>query len=255
MISKFSRLEKISSQELSREWDALALERHHQIGEGLDITFNYVMVPLIESLVGKNLSAALIDIGSGTGQLTQHLAEGFKRVVCIERSTRSIEIARSVLSKYSNVYFINSDFENCPETLFGRPDDKKIFLAAMVLSTTPNLENFVQKLAEVGHTGDEFVATIPHPRFWPKYCGYEREPWFSYQKEVIVNAPFKISLSLTHFTATHIHRPVEMYISTFLAHGFNLIDIFEPIPSMDIQSLYPSKWEYPRFIAFKWVKQ
>lgn len=255
MTSKFFRLEKISSQELSIEWDALALERHRQICAGLDITFSYVMVPLIESLVGNDRSATLIDIGSGTGQLTQHLAGSFKRVLCIERSIQSIEIAKSVLSEFSNIYFINSDFENCSDALFDFPDEKKNFLAAMVLSTTPNLEDFVRKLAQLGQKGDEFVATIPHPRFWPRYCGYERESWFSYEKEVIVKAPFKISLSRTHFRATHIHRPVEMYIAAFAAHGFNLVDILEPMPSTDIQSLYPSKWEFPRFIAFKWLKQ
>ncbi|GFM87972.1 hypothetical protein PSCICO_33710 [Pseudomonas cichorii] len=254
MKSKFSHVESISSQELAMEWDCLASERHKQIYAGLDITFTHVMAPLIESLVGQDPYATLIDIGSGTGELTGRLAAQFKKIICIEPSIESLSIARSILSMFSNIYFINSDFEDCEEQLLHKTEGKSIFLAAMMLSAAPQLDKFAKTLSQVAHKGDEFVATIPHPCFWPRYWGYEKETWFSYKKELMIKAPFKISLSDSEFKTTHIHRPIEKYISTFSKFGFHLLSMSEPIPDRKIQSLYPKKWEFPRFLALKWVK-
>ena len=180
MKSKFSHVENISSQELASEWDCLASERHKQIYAGLDITFTHVMAPLVESLVGKNLDATLIDIGSGTGELTGRLAAQFKKVVCIEPSIESLNIAKTILSIFNNIHFINSDFEDCGEQLLHETEGRNIFLAAMMLSADPQLDRFAKTLSQLARKGDEFIATIPHPCFWPRYWGYEKELWFSY---------------------------------------------------------------------------
>lgn len=254
MKSKFSHVENISSQELASEWDCLASERHKQIYAGLDITFTHVMAPLVESLVGKNLDATLIDIGSGTGELTGRLAAQFKKVVCIEPSIESLNIAKTILSIFNNIHFINSDFEDCGEQLLHETEGRNIFLAAMMLSADPQLDRFAKTLSQLARKGDEFIATIPHPCFWPRYWGYEKELWFSYTKELMIKAPFRISLSDSVFKTTHIHRPLEKYISTFSRFGFQLLNMSEPIPNRKIQALYPQKWEFPRFLAFKWVK-
>lgn len=254
MSPKFLHVQNISSLELAREWDSLAYERHRQISAGLDITFTHVMIPLVKSLLGCDINATLIDIGSGTGELTSRLARSFKEVICIEPSVLSLEIARSTLSKFSNVSFFHSDFEDCVEDVFNSSCEKKIFLAAMMLSADPQLDKFAQKLSKASKKGDEFVATIPHPCFWPRYWGYENETWFSYNEEIMIKAPFKISLSGSEFKTTHIHRPLGRYISTFSKYGFNLINLSEPIPEKKIQSLYPNSWDFPRFLAFKWIR-
>lgn len=254
MTSKFSNIESISPRELAREWDALAAERHQQISNGLDITFTHVMAPLVELLIGENPTETLIDIGSGTGELTGRLAMRFKNVICIEPSIQSIHIASSILRIFPHVQYINSDFEDCEELLSGIIGQRNTFLASMMLSADSQIDKFAQTLSRVANIGDKFIATIPHPCFWPRYWGYEKEPWFSYQKELMIKAPFKISLSDSEFKTTHIHRPIEKYISTFSKNGFQLLEISEPFPSQKVQELYPKKWEYPRFLAFKWVK-
>jgi 2-polyprenyl-3-methyl-5-hydroxy-6-metoxy-1,4-benzoquinol methylase len=253
MTSRFSNIDSVSSQELAREWDCLAFERHQQISNGLDITFTNVMAPMVETLVDQDSEATLVDIGSGTGELTGRLAGRFKRVLCVEPSTQSILIAKSILNMFSNIEFINSDFEDC-EGHLSRRTEKSVFLAAMMLSADPQLDKFAQTLSRVARKNDIFVATIPHPCFWPRYWGYEKESWFSYQKELLIKAPFKISLSDSEFKTTHIHRPIEKYISTFSKYGFELKSLSEPVPDNKIQQLYPTRWEFPRFLAFKWVK-
>lgn len=254
MIPRFSHIKNISSLELASEWDNLADERHRQISAGLDITFTHVMVPLVESLLAHDTHATLIDIGSGTGELTSCLARRFKEIICVEPSARSLEVAKSILSKFTNISFVHSDFEDCVEELFNASYEKKVFLAAMMLSADPHLDKFASKLSKVSKSGDEFVATIPHPCFWPRYWGYEKESWFSYKEEVMIKSPFKISLSGSEFKTTHIHRPLEKYISIFSKYGFQLLNISEPMPKNEIQSLYPNSWDFPRFLAFKWVR-
>lgn len=255
MMSKFSNVESISSEELAREWDDLAAERHKQIYNGLDITFTHVLAPLIEQLVGENRRETLIDIGSGTGEMTGRLAMRFNKVVCIEPSIQSLRIAFSILKIFPNIQYINSDFEDCEHLLQKEIGRSNTFLASMMLSADPQIERFAQTLSRVARSGDKFVATIPHPCFWPRYWGYEKESWFSYQKELMIKAPFKISLSDSEFKTTHIHRPIEKYISTFSKNDFNLLEISEPFPGRKVQKLYPKEWEYPRFMAFTWVKK
>ncbi|WP_337230401.1 hypothetical protein, partial [Proteus terrae] len=91
---------------------------------------------------------------------------------------------------------------DCEEQLFYDSNGKNIFLAAMMLSATPKIDRFAQVLSKVTHRGDEFIATIPHPCFWPRYWGYEKESWFSYKEELMIKAPFKISLSDSEFKTT-----------------------------------------------------
>jgi len=254
MESNFIKMNSISHKDIENEWDVLSLERHNQINSGKDITFKYFMVPLVKRLVANEFDSTLIDIGSGTGEMTLELAGLFKNIISIEPSFKSINIAKKNSPSDKNIIFINKRFEDCLDDILGVPSERKTFLAAMMLSADPSLDYFSETISKVSSVGDIFVATIPHPCFWPRYWGYENESWFSYKDEIIIKAPFKISLSKTSMETTHIHRPIEKYISILSSHGFNLVEMSEPYPSKDVQLLYPKPWDFPRFLAFKWVK-
>lgn len=250
-MNNFRLVQGVTSKELASEWDALAFERHKQIITGADITFHHVMSPLVKGLVGEGFHGALVDIGSGTGELTKKLAPQFKRIVCIEPSIQSLRISRKMLRHFSRVEYVNADLER---TDLEGLESSTTFLASMVLSATADIQGFAKALAAVAPIGSRFIATIPHPCFWPRYWGYESEEWFSYRKELFIQAPFKISLSKTSCCTTHVHRPIEAYIELFSSLGFRLIDMLEPLPSEEIQKFYPKKWEYPRFLGLKWIR-
>jgi hypothetical protein len=120
--------------------------------------------------------------------------------------------------------------------------------------TVPDLRAFAKALAKLMQVRARFVATIIHPCFWPKYWGYEDELWFHYEVETFIEAPFVISKRQTEVRTTHVHRPLEQYFKCFDEQGFRLDAITEPMPSKDIQSLYPVPWRFPRFLALRWKK-
>jgi SAM-dependent methyltransferase len=238
--------------ELIREWDQLAKERHRQIASGEDLSFEHVVVPTIWQLLGGSDRAVVLDIGSGTGDFTRRLARVARRVIAIEPSRNSMALAREVCRSAHNVRFVEASLEQATSSL-----DKASATAAvavMTLMTVPDLRGFAKSLATLLQLGARFVAALTHPWFWPKYWGYDQEPWFHYELETFVEAPFVISRCRTEFRTTHIHRPLAQYLSVFAEEGFQLNALLEPMPSTEVQALYPAAWQFPRFIGLRWEK-
>jgi hypothetical protein len=59
----------------------------------------------------------------------------------------------------------------------------------MTLMTAPDLRAFAKALATLLQARGRFVAILTHPCFWPRYWGYEEEPWFHYEREIFIEAP------------------------------------------------------------------
>lgn len=230
----------------------MATERHRQIADGQDISFEHVVVPAAITLLGKANLDCVLDVGSGTGDFTCRLAEIAGTVIGVEPSQGSVAIANKYCLR-SNVTFIKSTLEDF--TLTPKAANITTAVANMTLMTASSLKTFANAVDSVLTCGSNFIATLTHPCFWPRYWGYDTEPWFDYSKELFIEAPFTISNCQTKFLTTHIHRPLEQYLGAFERHDFELCDFLEPIPSVDVQHLYPTNWKYPRFIAARWIKR
>jgi hypothetical protein len=120
--------------------------------------------------------------------------------------------------------------------------------------TAPDLRGFAKALAVLLQARARFIATLTHPCFWPRYWGYESEPWFCYERETFIEAPFVISKRRTEVRTTHIHRPLQQYVNVFAEEGFRLDALAEPIPEPEVQALYPKPWDFPRFLGLRWEK-
>ena len=90
------------------------------------------------------------------------------------------------------------------------------------------------------------MATTIHPCFWSQYWGYAETAWFEYLDEFAVEAPFKIQAENTDMITTHIHRPLQSYISGLLECSF----VFEKFIEMTGEG-----FELPRFVAFRVRKE
>jgi SAM-dependent methyltransferase len=201
----------------------------------------------------KDIDATLVlDIGSGTGDFTARLARIATRVIGIEPSHAGVAIARRSFTNLSNVKFLEAPFEEAGDLLRG--ESVTAAVACMTLMATPDLESFAKALSALLQNGARFAATLSHPWFWPRYWGYETEAWFNYPKEIFIEAPFVISRRRTEVRTTHVHRPLEQYMSVFADAGFMLEALVEPMPSSEIQALYPQPWQFPRFLGMRWVK-
>jgi SAM-dependent methyltransferase len=244
--------EKKTLSELALEWDKIAEERHAQIASGQDLSFDHVLVPAIFSLLTGANTGRVLDIGSGTGDFTARLARVAVEVIGIEPSRRCVALARTNCPHLSNLRFIEASVEEASGIL--TPATATAAVACMTLMTTPDLTSFANAVGSLLQKEAKLVATLSHPWFWPRYWGYETEPWFSYLEETFIEAPFVISRRQTEIRTTHIHRPLEQYLHTFAEAGFGLEALIEPMPSPDVEALYPQWWRFPRFMGLRWAK-
>jgi SAM-dependent methyltransferase len=241
-----------SHADLAREWDQLAEERHRQIASGEDLSFEHVVVPTTWRLFEGADRAVVLDIGSGTGDFTARLAQVAGKVIAIEPSRASVALARRVCHATQNVRFVEASLEEAATSLDEDPVTAAV--AVMTLMTAPALRAFARALSAVLRARTLFVATLAHPCFWPRYWGYEEEPWFHYEVETFIEAPFVISRRRTDVRTTHVHRPLEQYVKVFADEGFRLDALAEPMPPAEIQRLYPKPWRFPRFLGLRWEK-
>jgi len=241
-----------SHNELVDGWNRLAIERHRQIVSGDDISFHRIIVPTALSLLNGCDKRSIIEIGSGTGQFTEQLAALADQVLAVEPSRVSLRIAKKSCAVSNNVIFFEDSLECASSQLVNFEVTSAV--ALMSLMTAPDLQAVAHALSTILPSNGRFVAVLTHPWFWPQYCGYHKMQWFSYDREIFVEAPFTISKRSTNILTTHIHRPLEQYLSAFSQTGFYLETMIEPLPSAEIQALYPKPWQFPRFIGLKWVK-
>ncbi len=238
--------------ELTREWDELAEERHRQIASGEDLSFEHIVVPTTWSLFEGADRTVVLDIGSGTGDFTARLALVAGKVIAVEPSRASMALARKICQPAHNVRFVEASLEEAASSLDEGPATAAV--AVMTLMTAPDLRGFAKALAALLQARARFVATVTHPWFWSKYWGYEDEPWFRYEVETFIEAPFVISRRRTEIRTTHIHRPLEQYVTVFAEEGFRLDALAEPMPPPKVQALYPAPWRFPRFLGLRWEK-
>lgn len=237
--------------DLAGEWDKIAPTRRQQIAGGKDLSFKYVLLPAIrELLAGRDLQR-VVDLGCGIGELTRELAGVSGQVVGVDASPRSIAIAPETGAA------ANLSFHTCDVTDFAGRWTNLPFTAAvanMSLMACLDLDAFVQAAADLLAPQGCFIATITHPWFWPYYWGYAAADWFSYNREIVLEAPFRISAEVTDCVTTHVHRPLSAYLDAMAKAGFVVDRILEPYPAESVQAKYPERWEFPRFLAFRGIK-
>jgi predicted TPR repeat methyltransferase len=237
--------------DIKREWDDAAIFRAEQIDTRKDLSFHLVLLPAIDRLRQSCNHHVVLDAGCGTGYLTQHVAASAGSVIGLDVSGVSVAIARERHSA-PNITYVEAGIESFAAG--SRDGEFTLVTANMVLMTAPDLGGFIQAVARLLAPGGCFVFTITHPWFWPEYWKYSREPWFRYDQEIAVEAPFRISLEQTETTTTHFHRPLDMYANALGNAGFSVLDLDEPTPSKQEQTRYPDDWSFPRFLAVRAAK-
>ena len=234
---------------IEKEWDEIARHRQEQISSGNDLSFAYILKPsVLEMLEGCNLTRVL-DLGCGTGELTNELGTVSSSVVGVDVSSHSVEIAQDTCADSTDISFYVGTVEEFAKRWTGPRFTTAV--ANMTLMTCLNVDTFIEATAKTIGQGGSLVATITHPWFWPQYRGYANADWFSYDKEIVIEAPFRISSGIIACVTTHVHRPLVSYLDSLFKAGLLIDRIVEPYPSEEIQALYPERWEFPRFLAFR----
>jgi SAM-dependent methyltransferase len=241
----FRKIERKATEGIAAEWDVLAPVRFQQITSGEDITYHHILVPSVLGLMPREPVAAALDAGCGIGYLTNLLTDHSARVVGVDASAESIDIARAHFGKRAE--FIQETLESHSAKNTGAYD---MVVANMVLMDVPDLHVFVSALHLVLRPKGVLIFSVTHPCFWPNYYGYDQEPWYRYDRELIIESPFRItSRPDCPFLSTHIHRPLEAYIGALREACFSIDDLRESMPSPDVEARYPLPWTTPRYLV------
>jgi SAM-dependent methyltransferase len=234
-----------SLESIVRRWDAIAAERDLEVRTGADISMDRVLVPAVTRAVrGFPSSTVVVDMGCGSGHLTDRLARRFESVVGVDPSARSIALAQTGKTQENARYLIGSAESNSIESR-----SVGLVVANMVLMDAPELESFLDGVKRILLPGGRLVFTICHPDFWPHYWGYASEDWFSFREEVAIEATFRTTRSVSSFATVHFHRPLSTYTSSLCRRSFLFEQFTELWPSRTTEKLYPAPWRFPRFLA------
>jgi len=238
-----------SFEAVAREWDAIASIRHEQIVSGRDLSYNLVLMPAVRGLCAGVETRRALDIGCGSGVLTKELSFLFESVRGVDVSGRAIEIARSYCADRPNVHF-----DSCSVEALARDDPRPQFtlvVANMVLMDALDLRAILQAAHALLAPKGCLVATLTHPCYWPDHAGYAGCDWFRYSRDIVVETPFRISLEALPYVTTHVHRPLERYVTSLADAGFLVERVSEPMPDARAEKAYPAPWRYPRFLALR----
>lgn len=233
------------------EWNENALLRHHQIVSGRDLSYENILVPTIFQLIGDTSGKTIIDVGCGEGDLAARLADNAEMVVGVDPAGKMIEIAHKEHGHLENIEFVCSTIETYAESMSERLYD--VAVANMSLMTASNLDQMIESIGSILKDEAIFTSTITHPFFWNFYKHLKDLKDFDYLEEHIQRIPFVISLYDEPLPSetTIFHRPLGTYVEIFIRHGFRIEQILEPVPSPEVERLYPEPWRFPRFLSFR----
>ncbi len=248
MLPRIRPAEPKSLAEIRREWDRLAEIRYAQISAGRDFSYSGILAPTILRVASETAFHNILDAGCGVGFLTRDFARICEDVVGIDVSESSTSIALRV----SRAEGLRCKFFTESVERFAANSDLRfeLIVANMMLMSSPNLEATLAAIATLLAPSGRLILTITHPWFWPRYWGYDTAPWFRYDREIVIEAPFTISFdSPSESLITHIHRPLQRYVASVIGAGLQLTALLEPSLPEQSPEEYRERWRFPRFLA------
>jgi uracil phosphoribosyltransferase/SAM-dependent methyltransferase len=178
-------------------------------------------------LVRRHCPKAILDIGCGSGGLTEKLARFATDVVGYDPSLEAIALAKH-RSQARNIHYTST----LSREMAGAFD----FIACcMVLNSTANFEGVIQVAASCSARRSLQAWTILHPAFQ-----FNESQWRARKVVSSSNLAMSFSLVPSYFeehafdkqvgqvTLTEHHRPLSKYLRSIRRHGFLISDLVEP---------------------------
>lgn len=227
---------------IAKEWDKIVPLRIEDFKNKSDYSYENILKPCFINITKEGNFSNILDLGCGSGYLTKEISKYCNKIIGIDISEQSINLAKENFQRDNIEYII------CNITNYQTTEKFSLIISNMVLMDAINLNEIFKKAYELLKNNGRFIFTITHPAFWPIYKEYSLDKGFNYLKPTCFTADFKITGKLYDgFPTTHIHRPIQYYIKTAIKNNFKLNDLTE------LKDASNQFW-FPRFILFEFIK-
>ncbi|MCZ2720179.1 class I SAM-dependent methyltransferase [Marinomonas sp. 15G1-11] len=230
---------------MPNRWCNSAKIRREQIESGADLTFNEVFKPLIVSRIQSLSPNNVLEVGAGTGHISNELFKLGFPVTAIEPSQGMYEVAQDVLSS-TDVRLVN-----CASFELERDKVYEVAFSHLVAHVVDDLSGFFVSIGQHLEKNGHFIFSIPHPCFYNEYKGFFGDE-YNYMVPITKNVSFSITKDSQNIISgvPYHHRPLSDYFNSLVNSGFAIYGFDETYPDDDIQEKYGARWESPRYCVF-----
>ncbi|MDT0502581.1 class I SAM-dependent methyltransferase [Halomonas sp. PAR7] len=230
---------------MPHRWCNSAQIRREQIESEKDLTFNEVFKPLLVSRIKSLSPSNVLEVGAGTGHISNELFKLGFSVTAIEPSAGMYGVAKDVLS-LTNVRLLN-----CASFDLEQDEFYEVAFSHLVAHVVDDLFAFFESIGQHLKANSHFIFSIPHPCFYNEYKGVFGDE-YNYMTPMIKNVSFTITKDSQNTISgvPYHHRPLSEYFNKLVESGFAIDGFDETYPEDDVQEKYGAKWETPRYCVF-----
>ncbi|MAG07202.1 hypothetical protein CMI46_00090 [Candidatus Pacearchaeota archaeon] len=237
---------------IKKAYDELAPEYLEMRKKGGTNNFYNGMLemPTTLKLLGNVKGKKILDLGCGPGRYAKILTGRGTKVIGIDNSKTSIELAKKEAPK---VEFLLGDIEKLPF----KSNQFDIVVSAMVITHLKSWDKVLKEVKRVLKKKGIFVFSMHNPI---KVVGKKK---ISGGKKFLVIEDYFNERPLVDFwgigkkkyKVVHYHKTYGTVVKTLVNAGFNIIDYEDCKPLPKAKKLYPKQYEstinFPHFCAWK----
>jgi ubiquinone/menaquinone biosynthesis C-methylase UbiE len=248
----------ISDELIADAWNKIAdkwFERYTEYG---DINRQYIIDPVIFKLIGSVDGKRVLDAGCGNGYLSRLLSKKGAKVVGIDISRRSIEIARAIENEapLGIKYHVGS----LSNLSFLEDESFDIIISNIVLPGLQDIDNAIKEMYRILKPKGKLVISLLHPCFsTSRIRGWIRKPidsdkpedWMYWKVDYYFDRTIEEWKYFGLAPIYSFHRPLSDYINLLIKTGFIITEFEEPLPDRrDVEEHYRELAGYLRIPYF-----
>lgn len=199
----------------------------------------------LEKLLPDFKGKRVLDLGCGYGWHCIYAMEhGAVSVTGIDLSEKMLEVARE------KTHFPQVEYLRMPiEDIDFRPDSFDVVISSLAFHYIRSFEDIVKKIDACLTRGGYFVFSAEHPVF----TAYGTQDWYYDDQHRIQHFPVDNYFYEGERKATFLgeevvkyHKTLTTYLNTLLVNGFELLNVVEPQPPVEMLSIEGMKDEMRR---------
>jgi 2-polyprenyl-3-methyl-5-hydroxy-6-metoxy-1,4-benzoquinol methylase len=189
--------------------------------------------PAMQGLIGDVVGQHVLDVGCGSGILTEWLVDQGAHVTAFDMSYEMVRLAKASLGSSAEIR--QADLSKPLEFLGNGSFD--IIVSSLVLHYLSDWEAPLNELYRVLNENGRLLISTHHP-CWD-VATFNCANYF--EKTVIRDRWLKGG---REFDVHFYHRPLTEICQAFLTAGFTLSEVLEPLPLKECATLFPKDYRH-----------